>query len=246
MQHCPALLGLLLLLGCASRDHATPTDQGSGDQQATADRRETRPPPSEPPAFRGRLALDFDALALDTLPAGWRVEATNPGATQASWGVSPRPGGGAGRALVLRDTRGATGQTFNLCWSPEPSFRDGTLRVTLRAGSGVEDQGGGLAWRMRDAKNYYVVRWNPLEDNLRVYHVADGRRSQLASARVFTDPQAWHTLEVRHQDASIVCSFDGEELLAVDDTTFLAPGGVGLWTKADAATAFDDLVVEGR
>ena len=41
----------------------------------------------------------------------------------------------------------------------------------------------------------------------------------------------------------IECFYDGKKYLAVDDDTFPAEGRIGLWTKADAQTAFDDLAV---
>ena len=109
---------------------------------------------------------------------------------------------------------------------------------------GVEDQGGGPAWRHRRSEDdYYVARWNPLEDNFRVYSVRGGERLQLDSARVRSDAQAWHTIRVRHVGDSITCWFDGEELLHATDAKLTTPGAVGLWTKADATTSFDDLAV---
>ena len=115
--------------------------------------------------------------------------------------------------------------------------------MALRAESGVEDQGGGLVWRMRDADNYYVTRWNPLEDNLRIYHVVDGKRSELQSADVSTDPRAWHVLEVEARGERMRVWLDGAKLLEIEDGTFDDGGRVGLWTKADATVSFDGFAV---
>ena len=122
---------------------------------------------------------------------------------------------------------------------------DLSVRVQQRADSGEEDQGGGVCWRALDADNYYVTRWNPLEDNLRVYKVEDGVRHELQSADVHADPATWHELEASMEGTHISVRFDGEELLALDDETFSADAGrrVGLWTKADASVSFDAFAV---
>ncbi len=80
--------------------------------------------------------------------------------------------------------------------------------------------------------------------NLRVYYVKDGRRVQLASADVEANPAQWHTIAIEHEGDEIACSFDGRQLLRVKDTTIGREGGVGVWTKADAASSFDDFTVE--
>ena len=160
---------------------------------------------------------------------------------------------GAGRpATWVEDSDGVvrlahtsnTGQTYNLLMVRE-QLTDLELRVRLRADRGEEDQGGGLFWRARGPEDYYVARWNPLEDNLRLYHVLGGKRTQLASADIATDPRAWHDLEVRVEGPQVVIRFDGRERLRFEDHSLAAGGGFGLWTKADAATSFDELVVSG-
>src|SRR5262249_30222734 len=107
--------------------------------------------------------------------------------------------------------------------------------------SGSEDQGGGLIWRVQDKDDYYICRANPLESNFRVYYVKGGKRSQLASATVELAAGRWHVLEVEQDGDRIVCSLDGKSLLDVRDQNFPAAGGIGFWTKSDAASEFDDL-----
>ena len=137
-----------------------------------------------------------------------------------------------------------SGRTYNLLIAQDTGYRDLEIEVMVKAGTGVEDQGGGPIWRVLDVDNYYIARWNPLEDNFRVYYVKDGRRRQIASANVKADPATWHEIEIEHQGYRIEASLDGDELIEVVDSTFADAGMVGLWTKADAATAFDDLEVE--
>ena len=99
-------------------------------------------------------------------------------------------------------------------------------------------------WRAKDADNYYIARWNPLEKNFRVYYVKDGQRKQLASVDIKTDPSKWHEIEIEHVGNKIVAEFDDKKVIEIEDSTFTEGGMVGLWTKADAATAFDDFEVE--
>jgi hypothetical protein len=110
----------------------------------------------------------------------------------------------------------------------------------MKALAGEDDQGGGLVWRAKDGANYYIARFNPLEDNYRVYKVVDGARKQLGSADFKAAP-GWHTLRVVMSADHIVCYLDGEKRLDVTDSTFKEAGKVGLWTKSDAQTHFDDL-----
>lgn len=133
--------------------------------------------------------------------------------------------------------------TFNVLLLPETFPADLELSLRLRADSGQEDQGGGLLWRAKDADNYYITRWNPLENNVRAYKVVESRRSMLGSADVEADARQWHMLEVEAVARRIRVRLDGKEVLSLEDDTFTDGGQVGLWTKADAATTFDDLQV---
>lgn len=190
--------------------------------------------------------LSFDEVPLGGLPAGWKADATHPGSELAVWSVqedSKAPSGK--RVLALRITGSERG-TFNLAWTGQIRFQDGAVEVKVRAGEGSIDQGGGPIWRARDANNYYIARWNPLENNFRVYYVKDGRRVQLDTADVNVAADAWHTIRIEQQGSHITCYLDGAKLLEADDSTLPEAGGVGLWTKADAASLFDDFVVQSK
>jgi hypothetical protein len=119
------------------------------------------------------------------------------------------------------------------------------LSVQMKAVAGRSDQGGGLIWRAKDAKNYYVARYNPLEDNFRVYKVVNGSRSEFQSATI-KHSAGWHTLRVTMAGDHIECYYDGKKYLDVKDSTFADAGRIGLWTKADAQTHFDDLMANGK
>jgi len=132
--------------------------------------------------------------------------------------------------------------SFNLCYTKDVSFLDGTILVKFRANAGHIDQGGGLMWRVQDNDNYYVARFNPLEDNFRFYIVKNGYRSELASADVKL-PSGWHTMRIEQKGTHFKGYLDGKKYLDHTDSQLTQAGGVGVWTKADAATSFDNLTI---
>ena len=130
---------------------------------------------------------------------------------------------------------------YNLCVS-DHRCRNADITVRVRARTGKIDQGGGPVWRYTDPRNYYIARWNPLEDNLRVYKVVDGVRTQLDTATV-PHTGGWQTLRIVTYGRDIRGYLNGQLLLEAEDDQFPNPGLIGLWTKADAVTQFDDLSV---
>jgi len=134
---------------------------------------------------------------------------------------------------------------FNITLIADTNAKDVDLAVRMKAVAGETDQGGGLVWRARDAKNYYLARYNPLEDNYRLYKVVNGRRTLIQNADI-THSDGWHTLRVAMSGDQITCSYDGKKYLESKDATFPEAGKIGLWSKADAQSQFDDLTLAGR
>lgn len=182
---------------------------------------------------------DFADTAVGKLPSGWE-------SVRGTWQIAAEPAAPSPPNVLGQVSREHSGSHFNLAVSEQPLLKDVTVTVSYRAVAGREDQGGGPVWRYRDPQNYYVARENPLEGNYRVYKVVQGRRIQLGSADVKASAGQWHTLEVTMIDEHIECSLNGRKYLDVKDTTFAAAGRVGLWTKADAQTQFDNVNVRGR
>ena len=143
---------------------------------------------------------------------------------------------------VLAQLATNSSSTFNLALARDTDAQDVDVAVSFKAIGGRIDQGGGPVWRARDANNYYVARYNPLEDNYRVYKVVDGHRTELASADITASP-GWHHLRITMIGDHIRCYYDGKKYLDVLDDSFQGSGRVGLWTKADAQTHFDDFRV---
>jgi hypothetical protein len=190
-----------------------------------------------------KTAFNFDASKTGTAPDGWSIRETGQPTATATWGVSA-DSTAPSKPNVLALTRTENyGSTFNLAVADNTSFKNLDLSLTVKAVTGEEDQGGGPIWRCKDENNYYICRFNPLEGNYRIYKVVNGRRKQLDTAKVETEPGKWYVVRVTMLGDRIICYLDGKKLLEVRDDTFKDAGMVGFWTKADAATRFDDLVV---
>ena len=131
---------------------------------------------------------------------------------------------------------------FNMTINEKETYDDLEIIVKFKAVKGEIDQGGGPVWRYQDPDNYYIARANPLENNFRVYKVVNGNRLQMNSARLKVTTNEWHTINIINRKDRIQCYYDGRLYLEVADDTFKS-GKIGLWTKADAVTYFDDLEV---
>lgn len=105
------------------------------------------------------------------------------------------------------------------------------------------DQACGLVFRYRDENNYYVTRANALEDNVRLYYVANGKRYQFASWSGRVSSGSWHELRADAKGDHFEVYWDGQKVIDAQDPTFQQPGKVGVWTKSDSVTYFDDLTV---
>ncbi len=184
----------------------------------------------------------FEKSDIGLVPKGWKVAETNGKGKTAIWEVVSE-GAESKKAIAITENKNS-GSTYNLLIATETNYKNLEIELKVKSMTGKQDQGGGPIWRAKDADNYYIARWNPLEDNFRVYYVKDGKRTQLASADIKTDPSKWHEIEIEHIGNMIIAEFDDEKVIEIEDSTFTEGGMVGLWTKADAATAFDDFEVE--
>ena len=119
-------------------------------------------------------------------------------------------------------------------------LQDGFVEVTFKALAGEEDQAGGVVWRWQDGDNYYVARANALENNVSLYCTQRGRRNTLRYVDAPVPARTWHTLRVEFAGPRIAVLFNGRACIELDDSHIGGAGAVGLWTKADSVTAFED------
>jgi hypothetical protein len=186
-----------------------------------------------PPLFAADT-VNFDATAPGQSPTGWTATRTGTGSEK--WTVE-RDDTAPSKPAVLKQSGTAT---FPLCFKNDTSLKDGFVEVKFKPVSGKEDQAGGVVWRLKDANNYYVARANALENNVTIYHTINGRRTERKRASVKVAGNQWHMFRVDFRDRHFVVTFDGQKALDWDDDTFSDAGHVGVWTKADSVTLFDD------
>jgi hypothetical protein len=123
---------------------------------------------------------------------------------------------------------------------------DGFVEVKIKPLAGREDQAGGLIWRFKDANNYYIARANALENNVSLYHTQNGRRITIKYVNAPVAANQWHTLRIEFGGKEIKVIFDGKPYIAVENDQIAGAGAVGVWTKADSVTAFDDFSYGGQ
>jgi hypothetical protein len=178
--------------------------------------------------------VNFDQDKTGALPAGWKSGVTGRGSPK--WTVerddtAPTP------PNVLKQSGNGT---FPWCVKSETSIENGSLEVKFKPISGSEDAAGGLVWRWKDGDNYYVARANALEDNVSLYYTQNGRRNTIKYVNAPVAKNQWHTLKVEFAGKSIRVALDGKVYIEQEDDHIRGSGAVGVWTKADSITAFDD------
>ena len=186
------------------------------------------------------MTVDIATLAADLEPE-FTVWRTGQGAP-AQWAIVSDPTAAGGRAIAQTGLDKAD-YRFPLAIYKPYSGKNLEVSVRFKPVSGSVDQAGGIAVRLQSPDDYYVVRANALEDNVRFYRVVKGKREQLAGINTKVATNTWHTLTLKAEGDRFTVSYDGNELYTARDTTFSEAGEVALWTKADSVTYFDNLTI---
>jgi hypothetical protein len=190
------------------------------------------------------IAMDFEKDDAGAAPAGF-VTALTGGGGPVVWVVQEDEKAPSGKKVLAQTSADGTDYRFPLCVLKEFSARDVEVSAHFKPVSGQVDQAGGLVARYRDKDNYYVVRANALEDNVRLYHVVKGDRVQFAGASVKVASGQWHTLKLSVKGNHFQVFFNDQPLFEGDDDTFKEAGSAGMWTKADSVTRFDNFRAAG-
>jgi hypothetical protein len=185
----------------------------------------------------------FQADAVGAAPKGWTATSTGKGNPR--WTVEQDQTAPSKSKIVKQ-----SGQApYPLLLKDDSSIKDGFIAIKFKAIAGSEDRAAGLVWRAKDADNYYVVRANALEDNVVLYKTVNGSRSSLDivgrkggyGIDVPVPPNQWHGLRIEFSGGRFKVLYNGKQVFEVEDSTFGGPGKVGLWTKADSVTLFDEI-----
>src|SRR5438034_2153645 len=187
-----------------------------------------------------KMLINFDNVSIGSAPSGWTATLTGSG--NAKWTVE-KDDTAPSKPNVLKQSGQAT---FPVCFKNDTNLKDGFVEVKFKPVDGKEDQAGGVIWRVQDANNYYISRANALEDNVTIYHTINGRRVAFKNINTKVTSGVWHTLRVDFQGDKFVVSFAGKKVIEANDESFKDAGKVGVWTKADSVTLFDDFSYGAR
>ena len=178
--------------------------------------------------------VNFDQMKAGAPPEGWTSGVTGKGAPR--WTIEA-DASAPSKPNVLRQSGSGT---FPWCVRSGASIADGFVEVKFKPLSGKEDQAGGVVWRWKDGDRYYVARANALENNVSLYHTEGGSRKTIKYVDAPVAGNQWHTLRVEFKGKHIKVALDGMVRIELDDAHIEGAGAVGVWTKADSVTAFDD------
>jgi len=188
-------------------------------------------------------AIGFESTQIGTAPEGWTSTLTGSG--NPKWTVESDQSAPSKLSVLKQSGRA----TYPLLLKNDTNIKDGFIEVKFKAIAGSQDRAAGIVWRVKDANNYYVLRANALEDNVVLYKTVGGVRSELDivgrkggyGISVPVPANIWHTLRVDFKASRFIASFNGKQLFEVEDATFTDAGKIGLWTKADSVTLFDEV-----
>jgi hypothetical protein len=183
---------------------------------------------ADTPSPKGEVRrVDFESASVGALP----LEFIN---VLGEWTVES-----SGSGKILKQRGDYHNADFPRIVLKDFSFENVHVKARCSMQDGDDDRACGLMFRFRDSDNYYITRANALEDNVRLYRVIGGDRQELASKSLKVTASDWHTLEAFAEGPRLRVLWDGQEIISFEDGSF-AKGKVGLWTKADSITCFDD------
>lgn len=180
------------------------------------------------------VCIGFDDLKIGGSPTGWQSTATGIGTPR--WTIE-KDASAPSPTQVLKQSGEAQ---FPVCIYQKAEMADGFVEVKFKAVSGSGDQAGGVMFRVKDKDNYYVFRANAAEDNVELFHMLHGNRQSVKAAETKVTAQQWHRLRAEFRGPHISAYYDGKLMFETTDESLKGPGKLGVWTKWDSVTEFDD------
>ncbi len=195
-------------------------------------------------AQQGTTMISIEKMDVGKTPAGFEFARTGQGGP-GQWVVVSDASTTGGRAIEQTSTE-RTDYRFPLAIYTPVSTKNCEVTIRFKAVAGKGDQAAGIAMRVIDPDNYYVVRANALEDNVRFYRMVKGKREQLEGANVKVSGNEWNTLGLKADGESFTVTYDGKQLFTTSNSTFKDAGRIALWTKADSVIRFDRIEIKPR
>ena len=246
---CLCALAIFIVVAC--NPQATSSENNNAASTSGSPVATETPAPAQEPGKS--FTYNFDKDPAGGLPAKFHSALTGSGAPGV-WAITADTSAPSQPNVLAQTSADKTSYRFPLAIADEGSFRDLDLSVRFKTISGRVDQAAGLVWRLKDANNYYIVRANALEGNVVLYKVQSGKRTDLpvkGEGRTYGKKASvpsgqWNELRVTAAGNLFEVYLNNRKLYEVEDNTFPEGGKVGLWTKADSVTHFDDLRVTAK
>lgn len=187
-----------------------------------------------PPTFRS-------LLTGHGRPGDWQIIAVDaPSSFPSVTGKGPTT---SRQNVLAQISRDPTDERFPLLVYEEETFADFTFTAQVRMVGGGVEQMAGLAFRIQDEKNYYVIRANALNGNFRFYKFVNGERSNPIGPEIAIPRGEWIEISVQCQGNTLRFRLNGKEAMpAITDTSFTS-GKIGFWTKSDSESQFANATI---
>ena len=193
------------------------------------------------PRAESQQNWSFEDLKTGTVPENWESAETKGKGQKAIWETKADDSNAPGKKVLAITNNTNRGDIGNLLFIKHGVFQNVEFSTKVKAGAIGQDAGGGVVWRAIDENHYYSAQWNASANTLRLYVYIGGKPSLLESVSVEADPDAWHQIDIVHNEESIEISFDSEPKISVEDKQLDFKGWIGLWAQGSATPLFDDV-----
>ncbi len=147
-------------------------------------------------------------------------------------------------AVLAQLERFALDQHFPVLAYNDEKFDDFTFSTRIKIVGGAMAQMGGMVFRYKDAKNYYVLVASVLDKHFWFFKIVNGVRSdRLIGPAIEISKDEWHDISVQCDGNHINCLFDGKQVIPMITDDSFSNGKVGFWTKSDSVVYFTDAKV---
>jgi len=184
--------------------------------------------------------INFDSFPVGSPPPGWQVGYSGKTADPV-WKVEADSSAPSAPNVLRQSGRG----DYPWCVKTGSSLTDGTVEVKFKPVSGKRAQAGGVMFRFKGESSYYVARANANENNVNLYWFDEKGRHGAKEVSTPVSLNEWHTLRAEFKGKRIVVALDGKTVIDFEDDHITGAGAVGLWTRFDSNTMFDDFTFTG-
>lgn len=144
------------------------------------------------------------------------------------------------RTALAQVSTDPAAERFPLLVYQGETFADFRLSTRFKIVAGETAQMAGIAFRLLNESNFYVIRASALDRNVRFFKVVNGLRGPAIGPAVDIPTNVWHELAIECRGTTIRAELNGRPILPVLNDSSFAAGRVAFWTKSDSVVRFAD------